>query len=90
MRTGRAHRRKSTMHAETLLRFPSFSPRFLPVWRRNLLVWRKLAVASILGNIAEPLLYMLALGYGIAYRVLDAQHFGVPQRRRRVFVVGYL
>ncbi|MCL5742982.1 MAG: DNA cytosine methyltransferase [Acidobacteria bacterium] len=30
------------------------------------------------------------LGYGWAYRVLDAQHFGVPQRRRRVFVVGYL
>ncbi len=30
------------------------------------------------------------LGYGFAYRVLDAQHFGVPQRRRRVFVVGYL
>jgi DNA (cytosine-5)-methyltransferase 1 len=30
------------------------------------------------------------LGYGFAYRVLDAQYFGVPQRRRRVFVVGYL
>lgn len=29
-------------------------------------------------------------GYGFAYRVLDAQYFGVPQRRRRVFVVGYL
>lgn len=29
-------------------------------------------------------------GYGFAYRVLDAQHFGVPQRRRRVFVVGHL
>ena len=29
-------------------------------------------------------------GYGVAYRVLDAQHFGVPQRRRRVFVVGHL
>jgi len=28
------------------------------------------------------------LGYGFAYRVLDAQHFGVPQRRKRVFVVG--
>ena len=27
-------------------------------------------------------------GYGVAYRVLDAQHFGVPQRRRRVFIVG--
>lgn len=38
---------------------------------------------SILGGMAE-------LGYGTAYRVLDAQHFGVPQRRRRVFVVGYL
>jgi DNA (cytosine-5)-methyltransferase 1 len=38
---------------------------------------------SILGALAE-------LGYGVAYRVLDAQHFGVPQRRRRVFVVGYL
>jgi len=29
-------------------------------------------------------------GYGLAWRVLDAQHFGVPQRRRRVFIVGHL
>jgi len=29
-------------------------------------------------------------GYSVCYRVLDAQHYGVPQRRRRVFVVGYL
>lgn len=28
-------------------------------------------------------------GYGVAWRVLDAQYFGVPQRRRRVFLVGY-
>ncbi|MCJ8292893.1 MAG: DNA cytosine methyltransferase [Colwellia sp.] len=30
------------------------------------------------------------IGYSIAWRVLDAQYCGVPQRRRRVFVVGYL
>ncbi len=33
---------------------------------------------------------LVECGYGFAYRVLDAQNFGVPQRRRRVFVVGYL
>ncbi len=33
---------------------------------------------------------MVELGYGVAWRVLDAQFFGVPQRRRRVFAVGYL
>jgi DNA (cytosine-5)-methyltransferase 1 len=37
---------------------------------------------SFLGALAE-------LGYGFAYRVLDAQFFGVAQRRRRVFVVGH-
>ena len=38
---------------------------------------------SFLGAVGE-------LGYGFSYRVLDAQNFGVPQRRRRVFVVGHL
>jgi DNA (cytosine-5)-methyltransferase 1 len=38
---------------------------------------------SFLGAVVE-------LGYGFSYRVLDAQHFGVAQRRRRVFVVGHL
>ena len=31
---------------------------------------------------------MADLGYSVSWRVLDAQHFGVPQRRRRVFIVG--
>jgi lipooligosaccharide transport system permease protein len=53
------------MQAASPLALPRMSLRFVPVWRRNLLVWRKLAVASVLGNIADPLLYMLALGYGI-------------------------
>lgn len=44
---------------------PEFSLRWTPVWKRNLLVWRKLAIASVLGNIADPMLYMLAIGYGI-------------------------
>lgn len=37
---------------------------------------------ALLGGLAD-------LGYGVAYRVLDARYFGVPQRRRRVFVVGH-
>jgi lipooligosaccharide transport system permease protein len=53
------------MLAAALYRPPEFSLRFTHVWRRNLLVWKKLAIASVLGNIADPLLYMLALGYGI-------------------------
>lgn len=38
-------------------------------------------LGTVLGGLAE-------LGYGWAYRVLDAQYFGVAQRRRRVFIVG--
>lgn len=44
---------------------PKLSWRFVQVWRRNLLVWRKLMVPSMLGNLADPLLYMLGLGFGI-------------------------
>jgi lipooligosaccharide transport system permease protein len=44
---------------------PRISGRFWPVFMRNLLVWRKLAVPSVIGNIAEPLITLVAFGYGL-------------------------
>jgi lipooligosaccharide transport system permease protein len=38
--------------------------RAIAVWRRNGAVWRKLLVPSLLANFGEPLLYLLAFGYG--------------------------
>jgi len=39
--------------------------RWWPVFLRNLLVWRKLAIPSLVGNIAEPLMWLVAFGYGM-------------------------
>ena len=71
------------------LTYLALADRYAPPW----IVWENVPgvlssgegrdFGSFLGGLAE-------LGYGWAYRVLDAQYFGVPQRRRRVFVVGYL
>lgn len=71
------------------LEFMRLADRLRPRW----IVWENVPgvlssnggrdFGSILGALGE-------LGYGFAYRVLDAQFFGVPQRRRRVFLVGYL
>ena len=70
------------------LEYLKLAQRLRPKW----LVWENVPgvlssaggrdFGSILGGLVE-------LGYGFAYRVLDAQYFGVPQRRRRVFVVGH-
>jgi lipooligosaccharide transport system permease protein len=54
-----------------LLAFPTFSLRPIHVWRRNSLVWRKLAIPSMLGNLADPLIYMLGLGYGLGAMLTD-------------------
>jgi lipooligosaccharide transport system permease protein len=43
----------------------------VPVWQRNLLVWIKLVGPAMLGNFGEPLLYLLALGYGLGQLVGD-------------------
>ena len=70
------------------IEFARLADRLRPVW----LVWENVVgVLSIDdGRTFGAFLGILAqLGYGLAWRVLDAQYFGVPQRRRRVFVVGY-
>jgi lipooligosaccharide transport system permease protein len=59
-------------------RAPDISLRFWPVFLRNLLVWRKLAVPSLVGNIAEPLIWLVAFGYGMgalvgAVNMVDAE-----------------
>lgn len=54
---------------------PSLS-RTYAVWLRNFLVWRKLALPSVLGNLADPMIYMFGLGYGLGG--LLPQVDGVP------------
>jgi len=71
------------------LEFLKLAKRLRPRW----IVWENVpGVLSIDsgGTFGTVLRALAELGYGIAYRVLDAQFFGVPQRRRRVFVVGHL
>jgi DNA (cytosine-5)-methyltransferase 1 len=72
-----------------MLTYGAIAKRYRPKW----VVFENVPglLSSNGGRDFGTLLGMLGeLGYGFAYRVLDAQFFGVAQRRRRVFVVGYL
>ncbi len=72
-----------------MLTFGSIAQRYRPEW----LVWENVpgVLSSNGGRDFGSFLGMLAeLGYGFAYRILDAQFHGVAQRRRRLFLVGYL
>ena len=72
-----------------MLTYLAIAARYSPRW----LVWENVpgVLSSNKGRDFGTFLGALGkLGYGFAYRVLDAQYFGVAQRRRRVFVVGYL
>ena len=55
---------------------PRITLRFWPVLLRNLLVWKKLAVPSVIGNIAEPLITLVAFGYGLGSMI--GQIDGLP------------
>ena len=59
-------------------RAPRLSLRFWPVFLRNLLVWRKLAIPSLVGNIAEPLMWLVAFGYGMGALVGTVTVNGAP------------
>ena len=54
-----------TKQQSSLWSAPRLSLRFWPVFMRNLLVWRKLAIPSMVGNIADPLIALVAFGYGL-------------------------
>lgn len=72
-----------------MLTYGAIADRFKPRW----IVWENVpgVLSSNGGRDFGAFLGLLGLlGYGFAYRVLDAQYFGVAQRRRRVFVVGHL
>ena len=58
-------------------RAPALSWRWWPVFRRNWLVWKKLVIPSLVGNIAEPLLWLVAFGYGMGALVGNVAVDGV-------------
>ncbi len=69
------------------LEFARIADRLRPLW----LVWENVPGVLSIDNgrtFGTFLGLLVELGYGVAYRVLNAEFFGVPQRRRRVFVVG--
>jgi lipooligosaccharide transport system permease protein len=55
---------------------PANAANWISVWRRNYLVWRKLALASMFGNLADPMIYLFGLGFGLGLMV--GQVDGVP------------
>ena len=65
----------------SIWRAPDLSLRWWPVFLRNLLVWRKLAIPSLVGNIAEPLMWLVAFGYGMGAlvgQVAAGRHHACP------------
>ena len=57
-------------------RRPQITRRFFPVFLRNFMVWRTLAIPSLVGNIAEPLIWLVAFGYGMGALVGSVTYQG--------------
>jgi lipooligosaccharide transport system permease protein len=71
----------------SLWRVPSITWRWWPVFLRNLLVWKKLFWPSLVGNTADPLIGLVAFGYGLGAMVGSVQYAG-QQVPYIVFVAG--
>ena len=54
-------------------RLPRFRLEALTIWRRNILVWRKLLGAALLMNFGEPFLYLIGLGFGLGFFIQDME-----------------
>lgn len=60
---------KQTQANRWRLALPANATNWAAVWRRNYLVWRKLAAASLIGNLADPMIYLFGLGLGLGLMV---------------------
>ena len=69
----------------SIWRPPVLSMRWWPVFLRNWLVWRKLAIPSLIGNIAEPLIWLVAFGYGMG--ALVGQVSVGPERTKVPYIL---
>jgi lipooligosaccharide transport system permease protein len=80
----------NTITQASIWRMPSLSLRWWPVFLRNLLVWRKLFWPSLLGNTADPLISLVAFGYGLG-TLVGAVQWGGQAMPYLVFVAsGYM
>ncbi|HSL72262.1 MAG TPA: hypothetical protein VK864_18580, partial [Longimicrobiales bacterium] len=75
---------------QSIWRAPDLSFRWWPVFLRNLLVWRKLAIPSLVGNIAEPLMWLVAFGYGMGALVGQVHVVGDAGQQVRVPYILFL
>ena len=76
-------------HEPFMAAMPANATNWMSVWRRNYLVWKKLAIASMFGNLADPMIYLFGLGFGLGlmvatWTVFRISRFSRQARWRRV------